>query len=114
MKNIKGVSLFEIMISLIILGSVFCALFASLFFGKKVSLDHQDRLIAAALARGVMEEMSNQIGVNTMTTGFVYPPPLNVVIDNVQYTINVNPGESIGTSNVRSASIIINWNERQY
>lgn len=116
MKNKKGITLFEVLISMLILGGVFCGLFASLFFGKRVSLENQDKLIAAALARGFMEELNNEVGVNQtrcLYGGTSCPPAFNVMVDNVNYLVDIQRGANIAGSNVTSASITINWDERR-
>jgi len=118
MKYSKAVTLFEILISMVILGGVFCGIFTSLFFGQKISMNNQDKLMAAALARGYMEELANDVGVSDTNSKCLYNsakchPKFEVTIDNTKFTVGLTSNGDVGSTHVSSASINITWDERK-
>lgn len=64
MRNERGFTLVEVLISIIILGVILSSFFQFFIFSQKTTISNQDKLVAINIAQKVLEQIKEEVGKN--------------------------------------------------
>ena len=117
MRERRGLSLMEIIVSLVITALVLVGL-ANLFVATKRHLLHsRTRIVSAELTKSYLEPLradvrQDQWGSNCLSGG-AGCPPANVSINGMNMTVSYQFSNVTGTT-LRRVNVLVGWNESKW
>ena len=116
MRN-KGLSLIEIMVSLILLSSVMAGIAGIFFAGKRHVMHARDRMAGGELGKSFLDPMQMQVRQdtwdsvgNSLTPNTTPVTSTAVKVDTVDYTPQYDV-KAVTSKDLRKVKVKINWTE---